>query len=329
MSDILFFGDSVFIRKEIELLGESFSVRQVKFRGNGILNKILSVLKNLKAIRNTKIVFLWFGGPISTFITIISKLLGKKVIIHCGGFETVNMPEIGYGMQYHPIKRFIYNLGFKLADYTFCSSKAHAKESIRNTGIKKFDYIHPYFDPNTYKPKGKKQNIVVTICGVHNNPWTLEKKGLKYFIEAAKKLPQYKFYVIGKIFPDGKKLVEENKNIKNLVFTDYLKEEDKIRLLQKAKVYCQLSGHESFGWAVAEAMLCECVPVVTDRCALPEVVGNAGFYVKFGDVEDAVKKIRLALKSSKGKLARQRVIKLFNKDKKRRKTYKIIKQLLH
>jgi glycosyltransferase involved in cell wall biosynthesis len=47
--------------------------------------------------------------------------------------------------------------------------------------------------------------------------------------------------------------------------------------------------------AVLEAMACGCIPIVTDRDALPEVVGDVGFIVPYGDIEKTRDAIRSAL----------------------------------
>jgi glycosyltransferase involved in cell wall biosynthesis len=75
--------------------------------------------------------------------------------------------------------------------------------------------------------------------------------------------------------------------------------------MRRAKVCCQLSYRESFGVAVLEAMACGCVPVVTRAGALPEVVGEAGHYVEYDDVDATVREIRSALKAD-GKAATER-----------------------
>ena len=62
---------------------------------------------------------------------------------------------------------------------------------------------------------------------------------------------------------------------------------------------------------MAEGMLCGCVPVVTDRGAIPEVVGDTGFYVPYGDPEATAEAIKEALNSNKGKQARERIKKMF------------------
>ena len=65
------------------------------------------------------------------------------------------------------------------------------------------------------------------------------------------------------------------------------------------------------GMALAEAMACECVPVVTNNAALPEVVGDTGFYVPYGDPKATADAIEKALKSNKGNVARERIKKMF------------------
>ena len=70
---------------------------------------------------------------------------------------------------------------------------------------------------------------------------------------------------------------------RHIEFTGFVTDDELLGWYQRAKVYCQLSYYESFGMAAAEAMLCECVPVVTRKGALPEVVGETGFYVEYGE----------------------------------------------
>jgi glycosyltransferase involved in cell wall biosynthesis len=45
-------------------------------------------------------------------------------------------------------------------------------------------------------------------------------------------------------------------------------------------------------------MACGCIPVVSDRGGLPEIVGEVGFIVPYGDVEKTRGAIRLALSST-------------------------------
>jgi glycosyltransferase involved in cell wall biosynthesis len=74
-------------------------------------------------------------------------------------------------------------------------------------------------------------------------------------------------------------------------------------------------------------MACECVPVVTDRGAIPEVVGDAGIYVPYGDPEATAQGIRQALSSEKGGTARQRIEEMFTIDKREEALLKTMRDL--
>jgi glycosyltransferase involved in cell wall biosynthesis len=101
-------------------------------------------------------------------------------------------------------------------------------------------------------------------------------------------------------------------------------------MLQRA-VYVQLSAYESFGMALAEAMQCGCVPVVTRRGALPEVVGDAGWYVPYGDPDAAARAIREALDApaAASRAARRRIIDHFPLDKRQHALVDALRALGH
>lgn len=62
-------------------------------------------------------------------------------------------------------------------------------------------------------------------------------------------------------------------------FPGELTRDEKIVLMQGCSVYCQVSRFEGFGLATAEAMACGAPVIVSSAGAVPEVVGDAGFYV--------------------------------------------------
>ena len=100
-------------------------------------------------------------------------------------------------------------------------------------------------------------------------------------------------------------------------------------MYSRAKVYVQVSIHESFGCSVAEAMLCECIPVVSRRAALPEVVGDCGYYVNDLNPESVAEKIKEALLVSDGlgKRASERIKTVFPLKKRKVELLKAIKEL--
>ena len=51
----------------------------------------------------------------------------------------------------------------------------------------------------------------------------------------------------------------------------------------KSRFYLQLSNTEGFGVSLCEAMLCECIPIVSSVNMLPEIVGDTGFILETRD----------------------------------------------
>lgn len=76
------------------------------------------------------------------------------------------------------------------------------------------------------------------------------------------------------------KLAEKDQRIVTL---GYVSDEDLVKLYNLAAVYCQPSHYEGFGLPVLEAMSCGCPVVVSNRGALPEIVGDAGIYINPAD----------------------------------------------
>lgn len=79
--------------------------------------------------------------------------------------------------------------------------------------------------------------------------------------------------------------------------------------------------------ALAESMCYECVPVVINNAALPEVVGVTGFYVPCGDPEATAETINEALKSEKWDMASDRIEQLFSLKKREKKLIGIIENI--
>jgi glycosyltransferase involved in cell wall biosynthesis len=150
---------------------------------------------------------------------------------------------------------------------------------------------------------------------------------LDTFLKASVYLPDVRFVLVGEI-SDVLRASLQKTGGHNVEFTGYLDFEALLPYYRKAKVYCQLSTHESFGVALAEAMSCGCVPVVTRKYSLPEIVGDTGFYVPYNNPEETADTIRKALKSEKGLKARARIEGYFSSKVRERKLIGEISDLI-
>ena len=64
-------------------------------------------------------------------------------------------------------------------------------------------------------------------------------------------------------------------------------------------------------------MACGCTPVVSDRGALPEVVGGVGSIVPYGDVDAATRAISAGIATGVSHAARNRVAERFQLNRRR------------
>ena len=308
-----------FTQKDLEILQKHFFVKPLKYTGKK------DIIKILYGVLTTDVNFSWFALGYATIAVFFSKIFRKKSIVVAGGWDVVDMPEIGYGAMRSPkrVRKTKYTLNH--ADKVLSVSESTNKEVLHWVDPCNFLILYNAFDYDLYEPHGKKQDMVITVGSV--NEETLIKKGLKTFVESAKYLPDIRFILIGNHVDDS---IEELKSIatSNVEFTGYVSFEELLNYYHKSKIYVQVSGHESFGCSLAEAMLCECVPVVTNRAAIPEVVGDTGFYVPYNDPEQTAQAVKEALRSDNGRAARERIKLLFPLEKREKDLLNIVNELL-
>lgn len=116
-------------------------------------------------------------------------------------------------------------------------------------------------------------------------------KNIDGLIAAFAKIKDYKnlkLVIAGKkgwLYDEIFKKVVQLGVVDKVIFTDFISEQDKVPLIAGAKVFVLPSFWEGFGLDVLSAMACGVPVVVSDAGSLPEVVGEAGIYIKPTDVE--------------------------------------------
>lgn len=312
---------STFILKDLEIIRKYFYVKTIEYNGKKDIPRLLF------NILVTDLSLSWFVLDHSLFAVVFSKILGKKSIVIVGGWDVVDMPDINYGALRKDKNRLRVKLTFKLANTILAVSEFTKKEAINKIGIFKIKVLYHGFDANLYSSNKRiKEDIAITVGAVKFQ--NLKRKGLEIFVKSAKYLPDVDFVVIGKHLDES---VDYLKSVasKNVEFKGFLNDEELIEYLNRSKVYVQVSAHEGFGCSLAEAMLCECAPVVTRNAAIPEVVGNTGLYTEYNKPKETAQKIDEALNSAMGKKARKRVETLYPIKKREKQIVSIINGLLN
>ena len=326
-------SNSKFVTRDERILSQNYSVKSFKFGNKSGLSIIPNLLEIffwlLKNIWKTDIIFSWFCDYHSFLPVIFGKIFNKKIVIVIGGFDAAKVDSISYGAHQERFRSFIIEKCSNWATILLPVSKNTEKELFQNTNIRnkeKSKVIYNGVNTNNFSDikKFNKTNSVITVSGI--NATSIKRKGLNLFVNAARFFPDNKFYLIGKQKPGALDLLGDNLP-ENLKLTGRVSDARLADLMYQAKIYVQASVHEGFGVSLAEAMYCQCIPVVSKRTAIPEVVGDTGYYLDRLTVNELVEKIKLGLNKKNGSKARQRIIDNYTLEIRRENLLNILKLL--
>ncbi len=313
-----------FVQIDLSLLRERYQVEEW-YQDSRAVN----LPKLTRSLSQNDLVVGWFASWHTLFPVLLAPILKRPSILIVGGYDTANLPEIGYGSQRGGIKRWMARATMRFASRLITNSFYARDEAVRNAGIApgKITVIHHGFDATDLPCSTGKENMALTVGNVDRD--NLQRKGLAPFVHAAALLPDLPFVLVG-AWRDGAIEYLRSFAPANVQFTGRLDNAALSALLARACVYVQASRHEAFGMALAEAMLSECVPVVTRAGALPEVVGETGIYIDSAEPQVVAEGIRHALTCDDGwgKRARTRIINEFPLERRRQGLYSAVEKTL-
>ncbi|MEW5952059.1 MAG: glycosyltransferase family 1 protein [Elusimicrobiota bacterium] len=163
---------------------------------------------------------------------------------------------------------------------------------------KRIEIIPCAISQNFKKTDIAKYKIILSVASLQPS------KNLSFLIKAFIKLKNkddfagYNLVLIGGINSavfnktDIFKLAE---NRKDIIFTGYVNDESLVEYYNKSFLFVFPSLFEGFGIPPLEAMACGCPCVVSNAASLPEVCGDAAYYVNPYDVDDIAKGIEKVL----------------------------------
>ncbi len=313
-----------FIAIDREILAERFELEDL-YQPGRLPNPIAVIGGVLRA----DLVFAWFANWHSFLPITLAWLLRKPSVLIIGGFDTANMPDIGFGHQRGGLRMHASRWIFRRAGRLITHSNYTLSEIERNTPIpaSRVKVLHLGVPDPFGEDAPAKERAALTVGAIDRT--TLVQKGQLPFVRAARELPDVSFVFAGKWLDDS---VEELKAqaSANVQFTGWLSDEDLLALYRRCAVYVQASRHEGFGLAVAEAMLAGCVPVVMNVTAMPEVVGDAGVLIESQRPEDVAEGIRqaLGLGPDAARRARERILTSFPMESRRSGILQVVDEAL-
>jgi len=284
------------------------------------------VLDVMLGVLHAHLIFCWFASVYAAIATIVAGFLGKKSIIVIGGVDMAKEKEFGYGLWLSPWKSALARTAIKKAARVLVVDQSLKDEVLQRVkyGGENIEVLPTGFDHELWQPSGAKERLVITIAATLNEG-RLKIKGIDILFEVARKLPQTEFVLIGFDSDRFRDLVPPA----NLSRYPVLNQFELLQYYRRAKVYCQPSRREGLSNTLCEAMLCECIPVVTDVGGSARAVGETGIVVRPNDSAALAAAVEEALRmpESKGRQARERIIGLFPKKRREKRLKELIREI--
>ncbi|MGQ9904884.1 MAG: glycosyltransferase [Anaerolineae bacterium] len=252
-------------------------------------------------------------------LALLLRLLRRKLIVISGGIDATWVPDIQWGDMGSPIRRRLFHLVMRLSDSVLAFSDSSREEIMRYGRPRRIRTAYLGIDTELFKPgDAPRARQAVTACHAISRQALLQK-GIEPFVRAAGFLPDVDFLVIGGFVDDTLEYLKSFAT-PNVRFTERrYSAAECAEAFRKASVYVQASAHEGMGVSLAEGMASGCVPVVANRYAMPEVIGDTGYIAPFNDPRALAEAVQIALQHpEKGALARQRVVDHFTIEHRRR-----------
>jgi glycosyltransferase involved in cell wall biosynthesis len=289
---------SPFVQADVRALSERLTVELIAF--DQFRNKVDFLAHVYRRLSRNDVgaFFLWFLAPAySLEVMALAHRFDRKVAVMTGGLDVDFVPALGLGGLRWPHNRLRQRIGLRAADLTIAMSDFSAERIRRIASPKRLEVVPMAVDTQRFTPLGPKEDLVLTVCFEVTRETSL-LKGLPTFVEAARLLPDLRFVLVGRSGGDEALAQLRATAPPNVEFTErFVTDGELLELYRRAKVYVQVSAHEGFGLAAAEAMACEAVPVVTEGTALTDVVGVTGLVVPYGDTVATADAIRQAVAS--------------------------------
>lgn len=333
---------TAFIQRDIEMLSPTFKIIHLTFTANPYLLPlyfIIQFFQLLILLPFTSKYLCFFAGYHTVLPVFMGKLFRKKVIIECGGTDAMHLPKIDYGNYRKKWlkKSTVYSfkncsLILPVSNSLVKSTYTYDKDSPKNQGLlnlipdlkTKIQVIYNGFDITFWTDDHNDKSpfsFVTVATGISKENRALVK-GIDLVIEMARAFPKYSFTIIG----DRK----FKTSLPNVFVMPPLNQEEIREVYRHNQFYLQLSYSEGFPNALAEAMLCGCIPIGSNVGEIAKIIGETGFILPHKDfalLHNLISTLKEKDLNSLRKATAQRVKANFNYKLRKEKLIAVLTQL--
>ncbi|NNF56886.1 MAG: glycosyltransferase family 4 protein [Rhodothermaceae bacterium] len=342
-----------FVRDDLRLLGERYDVRPFSFDLSGARTRPgrAALLARRwaeqaawlrKELPKADLLFGWFADVHLSLPARAVARQGIPLAIAIGGFDAMDIPELGYGVfgtWRAPFARQVLHraslllpVAESLVQTTNSFLPASPEQGLRvhvpdlRTPI---EVVPTGYDPAAW-PLGRAERApsVVSVALIDSDR-TLRRKGVDLLIEVARRLPSIPFDVVG-IEMDLEEIRQRYRPPANLALRPPLPREELAEVYGKAAVYLQLSRAEGMPNVLCEAMLCGCIPVGSRVFGIPAAIGQAGYLVEAPEPEAVARVVQDALDAppSAREAAHAQIVEHFTRQKRRERLFQLLAGLM-
>ncbi len=292
-------GASSFVKNDQRILEAVFDVRVIAFLPKSkwkvpfLLVRMLFSL--LREVPRADAVVCQFAGHHALLPIVIARLFGKRGIVISNGSDCVGFPSLNYGHFRKRLLGWSTRTCFRLCDRIIPLDASLVHHVPTYHDIDPSAQGDPAFLPGPedthhriglrFRPRAMESEGRATAEAIHHG-------GLRCAsaIGAGAQRPGYDPASRSSVPGCGvrhRRCTEGSfpvkpANVKEIPFVPH----DRITTWYgSATYYLQLSVSEGFGNALCEAMLCGCIPIVSNTGAMPSIVGGTGYIVPRRDVD--------------------------------------------
>lgn len=328
----VYLSPSTFVRDDLTLLEADYDVRTFHFdarqakSARGMLRLLWAQLAFLRReLPGAAVVFGWFADYHLALPVKMARRAGIPVVVTLAGFDANTLPQIGHGVYLSwwraPLARFVVRNASLLlpvaraliatVNHFGTWPRAHpdgVKAHVPNLDTP-IEVIPFGFDALTWQAAPHPRPFSVLTVGLVADRRTFLRKGLDLYFEAARRLPEVPFRVIGVDAIFAAQLRTDYEVPENVQLEGPMPREALAAAYGSARVYAQLSRSEGLPNVLCEAMACACAPVGSAVAGIPEAIGDAGVVVETPEMDVVVTALRRALDQATllGPQARDRI----------------------
>ncbi len=248
-------------------------------------------------MKKTQALICHFAGYSSILPVLFSRVFKKPCFIIVAGNDGSKFDSFNYG-----------NFTRKLLGSATCFSLSKATHILpvhESLYFQNYDYYEggaPYqgysvFCPNSvnipftpvyygynndfFKPLDEISRRPLSFLTIGNlsETYSFKRKGYDLVIELGRKMPEIQISLVGW---DEKTSIDVPDNVKLL---PYMSQNELLKVFSEHQYYFQLSIMEGFPNALAEAMLCGCIPIGSNVSGIPFIIGETGYVLQKRNVD--------------------------------------------